>query len=541
MNILVNSYETLKNAILAVNAAEERAVIEFEKGAKIVLKSAELLEKGELPANEGAALPELEDGKLPGNTGISLLPDIMSKYGVAIEGNGAEIEGDGQGTALVLRGEGFVVERLQVHGFNRAIFICAREEDTKDVTIRNCDLRDMNQGYIMTGIENSGHVIEKIEIADNFFMAPDKIRGGQAKGACACATCLFTALYDRADHPIRDVALRGVHWARNVMRRNPDGNQFAEGVMAHGAADYNFFGSGDMFVSAWNEVSDSVFEDLVVEDNDIDGVHDIGITLLAGFPARHDCLLQNVTLRRNKITYFNTGINVGAANQCCSGDVDRLYARHIVVEDNELIPQVPGPFEPQIGVMIFTTRCESQQIRCEDCGMEDITVRNNKIGSREVGIAIEAQHGTQELPNPSKIARCFIRDLKIENNEITGAQLPIRMFAVHMEGRIDDFWGLPVPAWDPSLPFSTLAEGNSIDDVVIRGNKITEYDTAYTIGAGWACNHGFVKDNTIGRNIVIEDNVLDKGKKVFSYDRHIMNELLYEDAAGSGNRVLADL
>ena len=29
MNILVNSYETLKNAILAVNAAEERAVIEF--------------------------------------------------------------------------------------------------------------------------------------------------------------------------------------------------------------------------------------------------------------------------------------------------------------------------------------------------------------------------------------------------------------------------------------------------------------------------------------------------------------------------------
>ena len=42
MNILVNSYETLKNAILAVNAAEERAVIEFEKGAKIVLKSAEL-------------------------------------------------------------------------------------------------------------------------------------------------------------------------------------------------------------------------------------------------------------------------------------------------------------------------------------------------------------------------------------------------------------------------------------------------------------------------------------------------------------------
>ena len=526
MHYRIDTYETLNAAIIESCAAAEETVLEFEKDAVISLKSSLILS---------------EEERKQINSGKSLLPDILSLAGVRIIGNGALLEGDGQGTALVVRGNGIRIDGLRFCGFNRAVYICARDEDTRDVTIMNCDFRDMNQGYIMTGIENSGHSIEGVRITDSFFMAPDHIRGGQAKGACACATCLFTALYDTGDHPIRDVALRGVYWARNRMQRNPDGNQFAEGVMAHGAADYNFFGSGDMFVSSLNEVSDSVFEDLVIEDNDINGVHDIGITLLAGFPARHDCLLQNVILRRNRITYFNTGINIGAANQCCSGDVERLYARHILVEDNDLIPQVPGPFEPQIGVMVFTTRCESQRIRCVDCGMEDITVRGNRISSREIGIAIEAQHGTQELPNPSSISNCFIRGLKITDNDITCVSQAIRMFAVHMEGRIDDFWGLPVPAWDPRLTYSTLAQGNWIDDVEITDNRITEYDIAYTIGAAWACNHGLVRGNRIGRNIRIENNSLDKGRKIFAYEKHIMNDLLYENAMGFDNKVLAEL
>ena len=75
----------------------------------------------------------------------------------------------------------------------------------------------------------------------------------------------------------------------------------------------------------------------------------------------------------------------------------------------------------------------------------------------------------------------------------------------------------------------------------ITDNRITEYDIAYTIGAAWACNHGLVRGNRIGRNIRIENNSLDKGRKIFAYEKHIMNDLLYENAMGFDNKVLAEL
>lgn len=503
MILKVDSNNSLIDAISLAKAAQEEITIEFAAGILIKV-----------------------------DTG---LPALESNIKTTIHGNGAELQGNGSGTGLILQGQNIYVEGLKVSGFTTGIYIQAENQNVQNVMITKSEFRNITSASVMTGIVNSDLSIEDIKITESFFEAPSKQRGGH----CSCASCLFTAVYNTDDHPIHNVALRNVTWSYNHTVCNPtDGNLFSEGLMAHGACNYSFFDLTDMFISSMNDVTHSVFENLLVENNVMDGVYDIGITVLASFPARSDCLLKDVIIRGNKIRYFNTGINVGATNQCCSGDVKRMYTRNVIVENNILEPQVPGPFEPQIGIMIFATRCESQLITCVDSHMEDIIVRNNDISGHEVGIQVEAQHGTQELPSPSNVSNCSIRRLTIENNKIHGAQNAIRMSAVHLESRVDDFWGYKVPPFDKSLAYSTYAGNNILDDVTIEGNEIIEYDVALTLCAAWICGHAFGKNNTVGPHITIKNNKLDGGRKVFCYSKYITDEILYDDAIGFGNRVI---
>ena len=507
MKYTVDDYKSLINVIDNIGAGAE-CVVEFEENVEIRLEK-ELV--------------------------------IFCTSRVVIHGNGACLKGKGSGTALTLEGDDCDVSGLTFRGFDTGIYIRSSETDTKNVRIHNCEFHEINNGGVMTGIITSEHVIEDIQITDNLFEAPPAMSGAHNAGHVACATCLFNALYDEKDHPIFGAVLRNVVWSRNKTIANQiDGNQFSEGLMAHGACNYAFFEGTDMFSSCLNEVYNCRFENLLVEDNELDGVHDIGMTVLASFPGKHDNSLENVVIRNNRITYFNTGINVGATNQCCSGDVSNMYARHILIEKNVLCPAVPGPFEPQIGLMLFTTRCESQMQNCINCHMEDITVRSNEIWGHEVGIQIEAQHGTQELPYPSKISDCTITDLVIEDNIIHNAMEAIKISAVHMEGRIDDFWGYPVHVYDEEKGFSTLAENNVINRIKIVNNKIYDYDIAVVVRGAWGCNHTFSKDNYVGPDVSISGNILDGGKKVFCYGKYISDYVLYGDAIGTNNHVYGD-
>ncbi len=508
MGCKINDYESLSEALKSITSGKEN-ILEFEKNVTI----------------------EIEKG----------IVINCCNGSVRIIGNGAILKGKDSGVALTIEGDNYDIKDLSIKDFDTGIYIKSDENSAKNIKVSECDFHQINNACIMTGIVRSERRIENIEIRGNLFEAPQGSKEAHNAGHVACATCLFNALYDRDEQPIHDAVLKGVVWSDNKTIANlEDGNQFSEGLMAHGACNYAFFEGTDMFRSSLNDVYNCRCEDLTIENNTLEGVHDIGMTLLASFPGRHDNVLENVIIRNNAITYFNTGINVGATNQCCSGDVSRMYARHILIENNTLRPCFPGPYEPQIGIMLFTTRCESQMQNCVDCHMEDITVRDNEIWGHEVGIQVEAQHGTQELPYPSRISDCTISDLVIEDNKIHKAMEAIKISAVHMEGRTDDFWGYPVPEYDESKGFSTLAEGNTINNIIIRNNSIDEYDIALVIRGAWGCNHTFSRNNIVGPEISIEGNHLDGGKKVFCYSKYVVDSVLYGDAIGTNNHVYGE-
>lgn len=500
---------SLWEAIRGLSESEERAVISFAEGGDIALTK-------ELPA-------------------------IVSRKGLCIEGNQAHIHGAKEYDGIVVEGQDISIENLRISQFNTGIFIRSQEMNTKNVFVKNCEFSEIQSACVMTGITNSNLTIDGVAIENNRFEAPSSESGSHTAGHVACATSLFNALYRTSDHPIHDAVLSNVVWRGNhTLANQKDGNQFSEGLMAHGACNYGFFDGSDISQSSLNEVYNCKLVNLTVEDNIVDGVHDIGMTFLASFPGRHDNVLENVAIRGNRITYFNTGINVGATNQCGKGDVARMYARNIRIEKNTLIAQIPGPFEPQIGIMLFTTRSESQEQRCLDSHMEDVIVRENHISGHEVGIQVEAQHGTQELPYPSNISGCTIDRLTIEKNVIKGAQHAIKMSAVHMEGRVDDFWGYPVPPYDAEKGYSTLAEGNRINHVKIVENEIIEYDIALVVQGAWGCNHTLSKNNIIGPDYEIHGNRLDGGRKIFCYSKYKTDQVMYGDAIGFGNRVIGD-
>ena len=272
----------------------------------------------------------------------------------------------------------------------------------------------------------------------------------------------------------------------------------------------------------------------------VNGVFDIGIDVLAGLPGHSDCAIRGVLIADNTVTYHNTAINVGSVNVPCSGEIHRCSAKNFMIRGNTVIPAVPGPNEPQTGIMVFAIRAESQVMQVYDCTMEDIAVVNNDVKGREVGIALKAVHATIDLPYPSHLERISLKRVIVANNNIHQAQYPIRMFATHLEGRVDPFWGYLYPGHDESLPYSTLVRDIRMDDITVLDNEIYEYDIAVTLGACWACGWGFVTNSVAGPNLLFSGNKTDKGPRIFSYRKWVFDNDLYDHAIGVDNHVVGE-
>lgn len=456
--------------------------------------------------------------------------------GVTVDGKGKKLKGNGKGHCLEILGSDVHIANLKISSYFAGVWIEAHR-DLVNITVENCVFEDIESEGVSTVIREDGCSITDISVSDNTFIAPSKERTGH----CSTAVNFMTGSFSDDRHPIHNVALRQVKCERNRIIRNPDDlNPFMLGITVHGNSAYAFYDNSDMLGSAYNDASDSIEEDIIIKDNFIDGAFDISIDVLAGFPGIGYSLLKNVVISGNTITYHNTAINLGTCNIPCNGRVENCHTENVLIENNTLMPNVPGPNEPQIGIMLFTIRAESLKINCHNCHMRDVKVINNTIQGREIGIALQAVHATQDLPFPSHLYDCSLKEVIIEGNTVTGASQPVRIFAAHLEGRYDPFWGFVLDDFDETLPYSTHCEGAVIDKVRISSNTFNTYDVAYTIGAAWGAGHSFISDCQIGSTIEIENNDCRSDNKVFCYQRNVMNELMYDDAMGSGNRIFCD-
>lgn len=500
--------QSLYQAIASYNQMEnEPAVFEFPENGSVVLEGNQML--------------------------CSSLPRITGSAGLEIRGNGAVLSADGTGTAIIIAGQNVTVKNLVFDAFHIGIAILATDGDVRNILVSNCTFQDISHECINSGIMGSGLTMDHVTVEECLFIAPC----AQRRSNCPVATDFIGACYDEADQALHDIRFSNISWNRNKTCPNEDGSFFAQGLLVFAACNHAFFVDKEMEKSSYAMVENVVADGILAEGNHIEGIHDVGLSIASGIPGRRDILMQNVVYRNNYINYFNTGMIISAAQQIFGGDVTRICTKHVLIEGNTFVPAKPGPYEAQMAIHLLNTRSETSVITCVDCHMEDITVRNNKIYGREIGIAVEAHHGTMDLPYPSNLSDCSIEGLLIENNEFMEMQLPLRIYAANLEGRVGDFWNMGEVKKEMTMPYTTFASNNRINHLCVRGNRFYEYDVAINMAGARVCGHGFAKDNEIGPDIQFSDNTFEDGRKIYSYRKNVSAELLYDNGMGFGNKI----
>ena len=155
-----------------------------------------------------------------------------------------------------------------------------------------------------------------------------------------------------------------------------------------------------------------------------------------------------------------------------------------------------------------------------------------------MGIALQAVHATQDLPYPSVLEDCRLENVVIYGNDIVNARIAVRVYAAHLEGRNDPFWGFKLEKFSRETPFSTRCERASVAGISIHQNKIVEYDQAFVLGAAWGAGHSYIHGSRIGNDIRVFGNELDPGRKIFCYEKQLVDEVMYDDAQGFDNYVV---
>ena len=462
----------------------------------------------------------------------SALPPLCSQKRVVIDGQGKRLLGEGTGCGLVISSGGVKVRRLSLSCFSVGIFLTQGRQSIDDVTIEECSFDEMTHACILAGMTESNLTLSHVTVQDCRMQAPSRAR---KRGPCTAM--LLSAVLDwRGNISLRGVSMRELLIRRNVIHAHPDGGCFSEGINIFTTCDYVYGVGGTVGSGADSQITDCMTENVYIEENDVSGVDDSCIGFLGALPSREKCSIRNFHICRNKVSYFLTGLCVSSCNQYAGGSSYYCMASDIYMEDNVLLPSEEAPDEPSMAIALINVRAESGEIVCEDCVLENVTVRGNRLEGRDWGIGLEGLHGTQDLPAPSRLCRCGIRRVTIENNEIRGIREPLRMFGVRLEGRVDRFWDYGEVRVNHQYPYSVYAQGNFVDQVAVRGNSVNGYDCFLNMAGAWAAGRGFACGNRVGPALIFEDNHLDKGKKVFAYRYEAADQRLLEEACGCGNR-----
>ena len=467
-----------------------------------------------------------------GATLSCVLPPLCSGKRVVIDGQGKCLRGGGTGCGLILSSGGVTVRRLTLSHFSAGIFITQAERSIDGVAIEKCRFEEMTHACILGGMTGSDLTLSHVAIRECDMQAPSRAR---KKGACTAV--LLSAVLDWTGGIfVSGVSMRELFVNGNVIHAHPDGGTFSEGINIFTTCDYTY-GVGRAVGSGSNSrIADCTTENVFIEQNEVSGVDDSCIGFLGALLARERCSIRNFHICRNRVSYFLTGLCVSSCNQYAGGESYHCSASDIYMEDNILLPSEETPDEPSMAVALINVRAESGEIVCEDCTLERVAVRGNRIEGRDWGIVLEGMHGTQDLPAPSRLCRCGIRSVTIEHNEIRGVREPLRMFGVRLEGRVDRFWDYGLVEVNDRYPYSVYAQGNFVDQVTVRNNEVSDYDCFLNMAGAWAAGRGFARENSVGPGLVFENNLLDKGKKVFAYRYEAADQRLLEEACGSGNR-----
>ena len=446
-----------------------------------------------------------------------------------IDGNGflLQAENDSMDGLNIKRGN-ITIVNINFRGFNKAVFLAA-ETDIKQVSFSKCTFQDDKRYDIIAGGIASNCRIEDIFIQDCDFypkaMMPVEI--------CAC-------LDMEGGQVLENLYMGNVQFRRNrVCGRHGKYNDQSVGFGAAGDVSNMSSGRLDFAYESNGLLRNNVLKDVLVEDCIFDHIGDCCLGFCTASPGV-DCVIENVTVRHNMFRQCLGAIGAGTSDVMWGGECHGNLMRKVVIEDNYICAAEFEKREDIQAIGVGSSRIEWKSVQIHDDRIENVVIRNNEIRGTDRGISIEAVHALLDAPQPASLANCSTYDVLVEKNVFVDCLYPLRVMAVCTEGRYDPLGGVAhVDSAD--MEYSTLAENNSIDRVLIQDNVASGLQRFITVTAANVAGHAFAKNNTVGAEVTVKNNTLRRGSKTYFHKYHIADEILLDDATGEQNKVLCDI
>ena len=447
-----------------------------------------------------------------------------------IDGNGHTITGEADNDGFLVKSSNVTFQNVHFRNFKIAIFL-ASEKDLSDVGIDGCTFQNDRLYDVLAGAIESNSRMQDIRIVNcDFypqamipvvFSACFDLEGGKNLENCLLEHVLF--LYFR------------------IVGRN--GEDQGEGLCVYCAADMSNMYNGSLNLLADYEshgiIQNCAVRDVQVLDSLFYQVGDCALGFCTASPGVN-CIMENVVIRHNIIRQCLGAMGVGCADLMWGGECHGNIFRNAVIEDNQIYAAEFDKREPINAIGVNSSRIEWKSAKIYDNHVCNVIIRNNEIHGTDGGIVVEAMHALLDAPQPAVIADSSTRNVSIENNKFYDCRFPVKVFAANAEGRYDSLGGVAFVD-DPDMEYSTLAERNSIDKIAIRGNYASGFEMFLIIAAAHVYGHVYAKDNTVGADVVVEDNMIRKGRLTFIHKYYITDEILMDDTVGTGNKSLCDV
>ena len=488
-------------------------------------------------AEFGAALAGGEIELAPGAE-FSLDIPLVLGMPLRIKGNGAVLSGKAPCAVMICSGNTEVSE-LTLNGYGCAVNIDAMGGTADGISLRNLTINDPGYGVcINIGSSKSNSSLRNILISgctlnsgySREFAEESGIRDG-AMGFNIAAACPQSALTEDLENAeIDGLVIDDCH----ILGARRFGINMLVGVeVPSESSDY---------LNQQSVLRNNAIRNVKILRCEFDWCFEGGISLMCGCIKNYGSICENLEVAYCRIVSGLLAVAISGAGPVVPTSVSRsMGVRHCSIHDNDCRAMDMDIGEPNYGIVIQSARAEGYAgIEVYDCFVEDVDIVNNTVTGNAFGIGLVAANALTD--ERICLSGNYVRNIRITGNKLSDVETAFQFYAAYAEGRRFDWnwgWRKVDQNWAPLLSDHTVStavyKDNFISDIVCRDNLID--GCRYEVCAAGACGkgHALMTGNRISDEIIFENNTFTRSENHI----RVMDSDICDWVSADGNSVSA--
>jgi hypothetical protein len=378
---------------------------------------------------------------------------LRGNTGDTINGNGATLAGDGNGTALTLSSSHLTLNNLTIKGFHAELVVDPAGQSLHDIIVTKVHLDPAPDGTLMVGSSKSNGSLDGLVVTNSVF---DGGTASQSEFLNRATKGVFDtgATAQQSDAALLTVGI-GAGFANSsstVSNASLDNVIFAHNQVTNGFEGLYVFGG----LAQRSEVRHSLTQNVQILDNQFPNVPDASLNAIGseGIGSGSDNGVENLTISGNDVTARDWGIALWGGETYGDGFSQDNYVRDVDITHNTVVG-ASGPFIAGASDCIdlegaWTTIGQGVQAGSSISGVH---VNNNQV-SGNCTVGIKATGGVAEVPPSSATSGNSINNVSIQGNDVRDAAT-----------------GLEIEGGYTLGPVGTFVVGNAVREVNVVQNS----------------------------------------------------------------------